>query len=203
MPERSQALDRDVRDTIVDVVLETIQTDGSDAVRVVDVARRARVSLTTVYKSFASRDELILAAIDRWMDTLVYREFTPPRPEESLYELLMRGLRTVFEPWERQPNMLRAFHRARTRPGGERLEMHAIATIGEPLARALLERAEPGFVRDVGMILSNVRYALIARFTDDRIAITDILPAMERAVFWLAAANPSIDAAGRPNVSNR
>ncbi|WP_324198896.1 hypothetical protein [Nocardia amamiensis] len=31
------------------------------------MARRARVSLATIYSRFATRDELIVAAVERWM----------------------------------------------------------------------------------------------------------------------------------------
>lgn len=38
-------------------------------------------------------------------------------PGESLYEALMRMFRTIFEPWEKHPDMLRAYSRARAAPG--------------------------------------------------------------------------------------
>ena len=39
------------------------------------------------------------------------------RRASRVYDGLMRGLRYVFEPWERNPRMLEAYHRARTGPG--------------------------------------------------------------------------------------
>ena len=48
------------RDAVLDVVVEILETDGYDAVRVRDVARGARVSSKSIYKMFESRDELIL-----------------------------------------------------------------------------------------------------------------------------------------------
>ena len=37
------------------------------------------------------------------------------------------------------------------------------------------------------MILSGVIYGLLGQFADGAIAVTDILPALDRAVFWLTA----------------
>jgi hypothetical protein len=80
--------------------------------------------------------------------------------------------------------MLDAFNRARAGAGGERLAAQGNAQVA-PLARALLLHADPGYVSDVGQIVGNVVYGLIARFTEGQITITDILPALERTVFLL------------------
>ena len=45
-----------------------LETEGYDAVQLREVARRARTSLATIYKRYATRDELILAALQSWMD---------------------------------------------------------------------------------------------------------------------------------------
>jgi AcrR family transcriptional regulator len=39
-------------DTIVEVVIELLESEGDDAVQVRAVAKRARVSLTTIYRFF-------------------------------------------------------------------------------------------------------------------------------------------------------
>src|SRR5471032_3097105 len=105
-------------DAIVAVVQDLLESDGYDAVQLREVARRARVSLATIYRLFSSRDELIVTSIERWMSTNSYAELALPEPGESVYDGLMRGLRYVFEPWERNPRMLEAYHRAH-RAGGK------------------------------------------------------------------------------------
>jgi TetR/AcrR family transcriptional regulator, cholesterol catabolism regulator len=85
-----------------------------------EVARRARTSLATIYKRYGTRDELILAALDCWMEENRYSGLTRPHDtDESIYVGLMRVLRTIFEPWERHPAVLKAYFRARTAPGGQ------------------------------------------------------------------------------------
>jgi AcrR family transcriptional regulator len=52
---------------IIDTVLAQIETVGYDGVELRAIARDARASLATVYKSFPSRDALLLAVVKRWM----------------------------------------------------------------------------------------------------------------------------------------
>src|SRR5258705_3188099 len=95
------------QDRILDIVVELLETEGYDAVQLREVARRARTSLATIYKRYGTRDELILAALDRWMEENRYAGLTRPHDkDESLYAGVMRVLRTIFEPWERHPSVL-------------------------------------------------------------------------------------------------
>src|SRR5215510_6351356 len=78
--------DPNTREAIVDATIDIIVSDGYDAVSLSEVARRARVSLATIYKLFPTqrakqsrtRDELIVAAVERWIDLNVHSDVTPP-----------------------------------------------------------------------------------------------------------------------------
>ena len=106
------------RDRILDIVVEILETEGYEAVQLREVARRAKTSLATIYKRYSTRDELILAALDSWMAENRYSGLAGQvrEPGETLYEALMRLFRTIFEPWEKHPDMLRAYSRARAAP---------------------------------------------------------------------------------------
>ena len=175
-------------DLIVAVVQEMLETGGYDAVQLREVAARAHVSLATVYRLFGSRADLIVTAIEQWMSTNSYAELASPAPGETVYDGLMRGLRYVFEPWERNPRMLEAYHRARSGPGGRRLDQQGMRAI-MPNANALLADADPEYAADVDVILRNVAYSVIGRFAAGTLDITAILPTLERAVFRLTANN--------------
>ena len=71
-------IDTRVHDTIVTVVIDLLDTEGYDSVRLRDVASRARVSLATIYKLFGTRDELIVAALGRWLAENGYAELVEP-----------------------------------------------------------------------------------------------------------------------------
>lgn len=173
---------------ILAVVLESLERGGYDSLYLQEVARAARVSLATVYKLFGTRDELIVAALEQWMAGASYADLAPPTSEETLSEGLIRLFRCVFEPWERSPRMLEVFHRARSGPGGHRLEAQGFAAL-LPAADAVLAGADPGYVDDLGRILTNLSYGLIGRYVDGTLDITEILPTLERAVHRLTVNN--------------
>ncbi|MEZ0349483.1 TetR family transcriptional regulator [Mycobacterium sp. pR1184] len=178
-------------DPIIGIVVELLDTDGYDAVQLREVARRARVSLATIYKRFGTRDELIVAALEWWMETNRYAKL--PEPEaarlsgESLYAGLMQVMRTIFEPWEQHPQMLKSYFRARSGPGGEQLIERGVDAV-VPVARAVLAQADQSFASDLELILTGVVYGFLGRFTQGEIDVTQIVPGLERAVYWLTAA---------------
>jgi AcrR family transcriptional regulator len=185
------------RDRVLDIVAELLETEGYDAVQLREVARRARTSLATIYKRYTTRDELILAALHGWMDEHRYAGLVHqiPEPGESLYDGMTRLLRTIFEPWEQHPAMLTAFFRARAAPGGQELFRRGL-NITVPAFMEVLRHVDDEFVSDLDTILSTVIYGLLGRFAAGEIEITDIVPSLDRTVYWLttgydASKNPT------------
>ena len=83
--------------------------------------------------------------------------------------------------------MLRSYFRARSGPGGERLIQRGVDAV-VPLAKAILADAEPGYAKDLELILTGVIFGFLGRFTEGEIEVTEIVPGIERTVFWLTAA---------------
>lgn len=180
------------RDRILDIVVELLETEGYDAVQLRAVARSARTSLATIYKRYGTRDELILAALDCWMKENRYSGLSQPHDkDESLYAGLMRVLRIIFEPWERHPAMLNAYFRARTAPGGQKLIRRGFDAV-VPAAMEVLSDADPEFIEDVDDIVSSAVYGLMGRFAAGEIAISEILPSLDRTVHYLTAGYESL-----------
>ncbi|MGW6426456.1 TetR family transcriptional regulator [Nocardia sp. NPDC055053] len=184
---------------IIAVVLDLLTTDGYDAVQLRTVAAQAHVSLAKIYRLFHTRDELIIAALHQWMDANAYADVTPPEPGESVRDSLTRLLRTVFEPWERNPKMLEAYHHARTGPGGERLDSQGLIAV-LPAAEVALRDLDPGYLADLGLIMGNMALALIGRFAAGTLPITEILATLERTAYRMTADN---EAASRRNATTR
>lgn len=176
------------QDRIIEIVVDILETEGYDAVQLREVARRARTSLATIYKRFPNRDTLITAALERWMDENRFAGLSDQGPEsdESVYEGLIRVFRTIFEPWERHPDMLRAYFRARSVPGGQQLVSRGLDAV-IPATMAVLDGADPDLVAELPPIVSNLAYGLVARFAAGEIAITEILPTLDRALYRLTA----------------
>jgi TetR/AcrR family transcriptional regulator, cholesterol catabolism regulator len=173
---------------VLDVVVEMLDTEGYDAVQLREVARRARTSLATIYKRYTTRDELIASALEHWMAENRFAALSTQShgADESVYAGMMRVLRTIFEPWERHPAMLKAYFRARAAPGGQRLIRRGFAA-SVPAGMEVLAGVDKKFIEDLSTVLSSLSYGLTGRFAAGEIEITDILPALERTVFWLTS----------------
>jgi TetR/AcrR family transcriptional regulator, cholesterol catabolism regulator len=182
---------------IIDTVIELLESEGYEGVQLRDVARQARIGLGTIYKLFSSREDLIVSAIEYWMDTNTFSQLATPAPNETLYDGLMRVFKNVFEPWERNPWMLKAFYRARSGPGGERLQLQGADAI-VPLTQAVLEEGDPHYTRDIGAVLASVAHGVMARFVAGEIDVTEMLPTIERAVYRLTANNQPLAKQARP-----
>jgi AcrR family transcriptional regulator len=177
-------------DPIIEIVVDLLDTEGYEAVQLREVARRARVSLATIYKRYPTRDELIVAALEWWMETNRYAGLAAPTtftPGSSVYLDLMTMFRTIFEPWEQHPLMLRSYFRARSGPGGKRLIQRGLDAV-LPVARAALAQLDPEFAQDLELILTGVVFGFLGRFTEGEIDVTEIVPGIERAVFRLTEA---------------
>ncbi len=166
---------------IIAVVLDLLRTEGYDAVQLREVAGRAHVSLATIYRLFGSRDDLLLAALEVWREDNVYLGLEIGEPDESLYDGLMRVFRHIFEPWEREPHLLEAFHRVLAGPKGDALAADGTVVV-RPVVRALFDSEDAAYVDDVTLILEHVVYGAVGRFVDGKLDVTGILPVIERTV---------------------
>jgi TetR/AcrR family transcriptional regulator, cholesterol catabolism regulator len=184
--ERAETSLRD--DPILDVVAHILETEGYDAVQLREVARRSKTSLATIYKRYANRDELIVAALQKWMEENRYSALSRQShgPGESLYAGMMRIMRTIFEPWERHPGMLTAYFRAKAAPGGQEFLRRGLDIV-MPAAFEVLGGVEDSFIADFETIISSVVYGLLGRFAAGEIESVEILPILDRAVFWLTS----------------
>lgn len=192
------------RDRILDIVVELLETEGYDAVQLREVARRARTSLATIYKRYTTRDELILAALECWMEKNRYSGLAGQthEPDESLYVGMMRVLRTIFEPWERHPAVLKAYFRARAAPGGQTLIRRGFDVV-VPAVMEVLADVDEEFIGDLDSIISSMVYGLLGRFAADEIDITEILPSLDRTVHWLTAGYEASRGRGSAKVNRR
>jgi TetR/AcrR family transcriptional regulator, cholesterol catabolism regulator len=176
------------RDDIVAAVVSIVLEEGLSGAQLRAVATRAKVSLRTIYRYFPSRDEMILGAVECWMQDNSYARLAEPPQGASQYEVMMWGLRRIFEPWERSPQMLEAFYYARKASGGERLYQQGFSAMW-PSTQTLSSGHDQAYADDLGMILRLLAFAAIAQFVDGHLEVTEILPLLDRAVFRLTSAD--------------
>lgn len=175
-----------VDDRVIGVVVDILENEGYDAVALREVARRARTSLATIYKRYPTREDLILAALQSWLDKNRYANVTPRARTQgqSLHEALMELFRIIFEPWEQHPGMLTAYFRARSSPSGQQLLRRGLDIVA-PAGLESMAGVTDTFIADFDAIISSVVYGLLGRFVAREIASTDILPILDRTVYWL------------------
>ncbi len=173
-------------DRLLDVVVEILETEGYDAVLLREVARRAQTSLATIYKRYPTRDDLILAALEYWSLRHRYSGIAVEGQgsKASLYDGLMEIFRTIFEPWESHPEMLAAYFRVRSSPNGQKLFRFGLDVVA-PAGLHVLADVDEEFIANLDAIFSSVIYGLLGRFSAGEIAVTDILPILDRTVYWL------------------
>lgn len=163
-----------------------LETDGYDGLQVREVARRAHVSLTKVYKLYGTREQLILVALDWWAGEHCWSGLAdrPAEPGESLHAAVMRVFRPAFQPWEEHPGLLRAYARARAAPGGEILIRHGFDAVLPP-AIAAMGGTEPEVIEEFTAIITNMVYGLVGRVNNKEVEATEIVPLVDRAMYWL------------------
>ena len=148
-----------------------------------EVARRARTSLATIYKRYGTRDELILAALDCWMEENRYSGLaTQPTRHRRV---AIRGpdacvahhLRALGAPPSHAQGLLSRADGA----GREKLIRRGFDAV-VPAGMEVLADADPDFIRDMDTIVTNVVYGLLGRFAADEIEITEIVASLDRTV---------------------
>ena len=172
-------------DLILDTVIELLEADGYEGVQLRTVAKRARLSLSTIYQRFPSRDALILAAVERWMALKVYQPLPKAAPGEALSTALNRLVNNVYEPWRLNPKMLDVFLRASRGPGGERLLPQGVEAADSYISALLAElrgQVDQEYLDDIEMILLSVVQGLLDRFARGDIDVDQIVLLVERAI---------------------
>jgi TetR/AcrR family transcriptional regulator, cholesterol catabolism regulator len=182
---RTQAM----RTRALRAVLRLLEAKGYENIQLGQVAEEAHMSLATIYKYFFSRDELLVAAVEVWMDENVY-QFKMPR-NESTFEALIRVFRTIYEPWAKHPRMLDAFVRAAATTCGSRLIGQGQIAVA-PVIRKILGDLDPAFVDDVEMIMIHVNSSIYTSVASGQMNITDAVPTFERTLSRLLPTEPKI-----------
>lgn len=97
---------------IVDTAVALAERDGYQAVRLRDVAATAQVALGTVYKRFASKEEILIAALEQENEKLVAKIGKKPVPGDSSIERVRFVFNALTKGLLRRPNLAKALVRA-------------------------------------------------------------------------------------------
>lgn len=97
---------------IVDTAVALAERDGYQAVRLRDVAATAQVALGTVYKRFASKEEILIAALEQESEKLVAKIGKKPVPGKDRVERVHVVFSALTKGFLRRPNLAKAVVRS-------------------------------------------------------------------------------------------
>jgi AcrR family transcriptional regulator len=101
------------RERLVDVVMELVEERGAAALTVTEVASRAGMSPSNLYRYFENREAMIEAVAERWfspkvaiMEEVVASDLPPRR---KMYEFYARRFTLIRAMWERDPVVFQTY----------------------------------------------------------------------------------------------
>lgn len=156
---------------IVDTAVELAERDGYQAVRLRDVAASAQVALGTVYKRFASKEEILIAALEQESEKLVTKLGKKAVPGGTVRERVHTIFGAITRGFVRRPNLAKATVRSLASGDPNLTErvasFHSLITalvISAIRGEAVVEHVEWGgdadqHERQVASILQNVWFA--------------------------------------------
>lgn len=117
---------------IIDIAIDLAERDGFAAVRLRDVAAQADVALGTVYRRFRSKEDILVAALERESNKLQLRLSKRPIQGNSSTERVATFFGLATKGLVRKPNLAKAIIRAMASGDSESAEkissFHAIMT---------------------------------------------------------------------------
>jgi AcrR family transcriptional regulator len=121
---------------IVDSAVELAEQGGFEAVRLRDVAAHAGVALGTLYRRFRSKEDLLVAALDREMSGLEQRVIARLPAGDTVLDRLVSLFTLITRNFCRKPQLARALLKALV--SGHPDLAHEVAGFHERLERLIV-----------------------------------------------------------------
>ena len=168
------------RDDVVDCALQLVQDGGADALTMRKLAAELGVTATTIYWHVGSRDEVVIALIERLSERLAERPIGGTTPRERV----MAAARHVWESALEHPQVMKLAHSV---GGTSALEMHLEIALARELTAA-------GVVGERGRdalrsILFCVGGFLVLAFRPDEA----VPPELSGTTLWSQVDDPAVD----------
>jgi AcrR family transcriptional regulator len=97
----------DVYQRLEQAVLDIFSNSDFHKANIRDVANRAGVSFSTIYKHYGSKERLVFAFVDVWLGKLTERIYDHLQGIEDLKEMMRKVLWLQLDYYERNPGMAR------------------------------------------------------------------------------------------------
>jgi len=185
---------------IVDTAVALAERDGYQAVRLRDVAATAQVALGTVYKRFASKEEILIAALEQESEKLVAKIGKKAVPGDNPQERVRFVFSALTKGLLRRPNLAKALVRSLASGDPNITErvasFHALITALVMAAIRGQPAAEQGVwggdvderERTISSILQNVWFASFVGWAGGLHDVPQVLDDVDKATQLLFAA---------------
>lgn len=171
------------RERVIEAVLELARSGGYDAVQIRAVSEQSDVATDTIYRYFGSRDALISTALIDWLDHDALESAPNWFEGDTAAEKLLAACRHSWTVWEHSPNLLETFVRVTLAEGSSADGPAARARgIMMPLVGDILRDIDAEYCDDLLMMLEHFTYSAMSSVVQDRLAIEDVFPLLERTV---------------------
>lgn len=158
------------RRRVLDAAMELARDGGYEAVQMRDVAARADVALGTLYRYFASKDQLLAEVWADWRDALERRLHGQPPAGTTRAEKLFDFLRRATRPLERNKKLAAALitSYAGTDPESSMYQRETASWMTRIVVETL-EGLPEETVQGVREVLGHVWYSVLLGWVQGRI----------------------------------
>ena len=170
------------RRRLIDAAFELGAEGGYEAVQMRDVSVTANVALATIYRYFASKDDLLAAAMTEWTARLRDRVAQSPPRGTTAADQMVSVLHRACKAMERQPKLSEALVRALSsadagvRESGAEVQRQ-IASMGD----GILVDLDPQVRADILAALGHVWYSTLVSWANGRRDFASVMTELERA----------------------
>jgi AcrR family transcriptional regulator len=170
------------RRRVLKAALEMAAEGGYEAVQMRELADRARVSLTTLYRDFASKDELLAVAWADWTAGVAPAFARRPLRGDTMAERAIDFFHRTTRALERQPQLAAAILLAAnsTDPRASRAQSEAREVLRCAL-RSALEPLGPEAAETTIGILNHVWNSALQQWVSGRLPIDHVYEVLEKA----------------------
>ena len=171
------------RRRVIDAALRLGAEGGYEAVQMRDVAAEADVALATLYRYFASKDQLLAEAMADWTGELQERLAQRGPAGDTPADRLVAVLRKACRALEREPLLARALVQAIASP--DETVAASVAKVGSrvrAMAEPILADLEPEVRAPVIRVVEHVWHSTLSGWAAGRLDIRQVGDELEDAI---------------------
>lgn len=174
------------RERILETAIELASDGGYEAVQMRDVASRADVALGTLYRYFASKDQLLAAAWGHWAARLEPSITARPLRGRTMAERATDFLHRATRAFERNPRLAAAVLTTVSSSDASALQPRQQASqLIDRMLMEVLEPLEPAVARGVVNVLNHVWHSALLGWVSGRSTMAEVYEALGEACHLL------------------